>query len=65
MVLRDDRFASGHHAHVLMDTAGGCTLVDRGSTNGTFVNGVREREKRLIHGMLIKIGSTEARFLSH
>lgn len=65
MVLRDDRFASGHHAHVIMDTAGNCTLVDRGSTNGTFVNGVREREKRLIHGMLIKIGSTEARFLSH
>jgi hypothetical protein len=65
MVLRDDRFASGHHAHVIMDAAGGCTLVDRGSTNGTYVNGVREREKRLMHGMLIKIGSTEARFLSH
>lgn len=65
MVLRDDRFASGHHAHLIVDAAGGCTLVDRGSTNGTYVNGVREREKRLMHGMLIKIGSTEARFLSH
>lgn len=62
--LSDDRFASGHHAHILMDAAGGCTLVDRGSTNGTFVNGVRTREKRLAHGMLIKIGSTEARFLT-
>jgi hypothetical protein len=64
LVISDDRFASSHHAHVLMDTAGGCTLVDRASTNGTFINGVRMREQRLVHGMLIKIGSTEARFLS-
>lgn len=64
LLINDDRFASSHHAHVLMDAAGGCTLVDRASTNGTFINGVRMREQRLVHGMLIKIGSTEARFLS-
>jgi hypothetical protein len=64
LLISDDRFASSHHAHVLMDTAGGCTLVDRASTNGTFINGVRMREQRLVHGMLIKVGSTEARFLS-
>lgn len=64
LLISDDRFASSHHAHVLMDAAGGCTLVDRASTNGTFINGVRMREQRLVHGMLIKIGSTEARFLS-
>ncbi|HWN68308.1 MAG TPA: FHA domain-containing protein [Haliangium sp.] len=64
LLISDDRFASSHHAHVLMDAAGGCTLVDRGSTNGTFINGVRMREQRLVHGMLIKVGSTEARFLS-
>jgi hypothetical protein len=64
LLISDDRFASSHHAHVLMDAAGGCTLVDRASTNGTFINGVRMREQRLVHGMLIKVGSTEARFLS-
>ncbi|ACY15884.1 FHA domain-containing protein [Haliangium ochraceum] len=64
LLLQGDTFASSHHAHVLMDTAGGCVLVDRDSTNGTYVNGVRTREKRLAHGMLIKIGATEARFLT-
>jgi hypothetical protein len=64
LLISDDRFASSHHAHVLMDAAGGCTLVDRASTNGTYINGVRMREQRLVHGMSIKIGSTEARFLS-
>ncbi len=64
LVLDADPYASTHHAHILMDARGGCTLVDRGSTNGTFVNGVRTQQKRLTHGMLIKIGATEARFLA-
>ncbi|WP_428268239.1 FHA domain-containing protein [Haliangium sp.] len=64
LVLAGDTYASSHHAQILMDTAGGCTLVDRGSTNGTYVNGVRTTQKRLTHGMLIKIGATEARFLT-
>lgn len=63
LVLTDDQFASSHHAQILMDTAGGCTLVDKQSTNGTFVNGVRENEKRLVSGMSIRVGSTEMRFL--
>lgn len=63
MVLAGDNYASGHHAQILMDKGGGCTLVDQGSTNGTFINGVRTTQQRLSHGMLITIGSTEARFL--
>ncbi|MCG8417076.1 MAG: FHA domain-containing protein [Proteobacteria bacterium] len=62
--LIGDNYASSHHAQILMDTAGGCTLVDQGSTNGTFINGVRTTQKRLFHGMLITIGNTEARFLA-
>ena len=62
--LTGDGFASGHHAQILMDTAGGCTLVDQGSTNGTFINGVRTTQQRLTHGMLIKVGATEVRFLT-
>ncbi len=64
LVLANDGFASGHHAQILMDTAGGCTLVDKGSTNGTFVNGVRTATMRLQHGMLIRVGATELRFLA-
>lgn len=64
LTLADDGYASGHHAQILMDTAGGCTLVDQGSTNGTFINGVRITQQRLAHGMLIRVGATEARFLT-
>ena len=35
-----DRFVSRHHA-VLEPTAGGVILEDKGSTNGTFVDGER------------------------
>jgi hypothetical protein len=63
-VIATDNFASSHHAHVVMDKGGNCTLVDEGSTNGTFINGVRANRTRLTHGMLIKIGQTELRFLT-
>jgi hypothetical protein len=49
---------------ILMDTAGNCTLVDKGSTNGTFINGVRVTETRLDDGMSIRCGSTELRYLT-
>jgi hypothetical protein len=62
--LAHDGFASGHHAQILMDAQGNCQLVDQGSTNGTFVNGVRVTEARLFDGMSIRCGSTELRFLS-
>ena len=62
--LAADGFASTNHAQILMDAAGNCTLVDRGSTNGTYVNGVRvTADLRLSHGMLIRVGSTDVRFL--
>lgn len=63
LVLADDNFASGHHAHIEVDKGGGCTLVDEHSTNGTFINGVRAVRQRLSSGMLVKVGSTEMRFL--
>lgn len=63
LVLADDNFASSHHAHIELDKGGGCTLVDDHSTNGTFVNGVRSVRQRLSSGMLVKVGSTEMRFL--
>jgi pSer/pThr/pTyr-binding forkhead associated (FHA) protein len=60
----DDGYTSTQHAMILMDRVGNCMVQDRGSTNGTFVNGVRVAEMSLTHGMAIKIGSTELRFLA-
>lgn len=63
--LVGDNYASGHHARVIVDTRGTCTLTDLGSTNGTFINGVRMTgQRQLQHGMLVGIGATKARFLS-
>lgn len=61
----EDGFTSSQHAQIVMDAAGNCALHDRGSTNGTFVNGVQIREFQLTHGAEIKIGSVEMRFLEH
>lgn len=63
LTLAGDGFASSVHAQILMDTAGNCTIIDKGSTNGTFVNGVRTNNMRLAHGMSIKIGTAELRFM--
>jgi hypothetical protein len=62
--LEHDSFASSNHAQILMDTAGNCSLVDQGSTNGTYINGVRITQERLFDGMSIRCGSTELRFLT-
>jgi pSer/pThr/pTyr-binding forkhead associated (FHA) protein len=64
LVLAADNFASTFHAHIQVDKGGNATLVDDNSTNGTFVNGVRATApKRLMHGMLIRCGQTELRFM--
>jgi pSer/pThr/pTyr-binding forkhead associated (FHA) protein len=63
LVLDADPAAAAHHAQIVMDTAGNCTLVDRGSQTGTFVNGVRSQQMQLKHGMLIKIGACQLRFM--
>jgi hypothetical protein len=60
----DDGFASTNHAQIGMDARGFCTIYDRGSTNGTFVNGVRVTEMPLEHGAALRIGGTELRFLA-
>lgn len=59
-----DGFTSGNHAQFAMDPNGVCTLLDLNSTNGTYINGQRVQSAPLQHGMTIKIGSTELRFLT-
>jgi hypothetical protein len=59
-----DGFASSHHAQIGVDPQGNCWITDLGSTNGTFINGVRVTQKALDHGVTLRIGSTEIRFLA-
>jgi hypothetical protein len=62
--LRGDGFASARHA--LFDPrADGVWLEDVGSTNGTYLNGIRlTRPKRLTAGDILRIGETELRYES-
>jgi hypothetical protein len=63
-LIIEDGYTSSQHAQIAMDQNGMCKLYDRGSTNGTYVNGVRITESPLQHGLVIRIGSTEMRFLA-
>src|ERR687887_311857 len=60
--LRGDDFASAEHAR-FEPRRDGVWLSDVGSTNGTFVNGVKlERPRKLAPGDRIRIGATDLRF---
>jgi len=59
-----DPAVSRYHAQIGLDAAGGVILIDKGSANGTFVNGTRVTQMRLGHGNLIRVGSTEIRYLT-
>ncbi|MFT3700275.1 MAG: FHA domain-containing protein [Kofleriaceae bacterium] len=59
-----DGYTSTNHAQFIMDPEGNCTILDLGSTNGTFINGQRIQQQALTHGMTIKVGATELRFLT-
>jgi DNA-binding NtrC family response regulator len=60
LVLADPT-VSRRHA-VVEETPGGWMLRDLGSTNGTFLKGVRVREGYLEPGAVILLGSTEMTF---
>lgn len=59
-----DPSASPHHAQIVADDRFGWRVIDLGSAGGTFVNGVRIVDQRLQHGVTIRVGSTEVRFLA-
>ena len=60
--LPSDEYASGRHARI-EPRRDGVWIEDVGSTNGTFVNGIRvTRERRLAPGDVVRIGETELRF---
>ncbi len=58
VVLAHDTYLSGHHASISR-TEGGVMVVDLGSRNGTFLNGMRLAEPRPVKtGDRIQIGYT-------
>jgi len=60
--LPSDEYASGRHARV-EPRHDGVWVQDVGSTNGTFVNGIRlTRERRLAPGDVVRVGETDLEF---
>jgi hypothetical protein len=60
--LEQDEFASARHAR-LTPQRDGVWLEDTGSTNGTFVNGVRlTKARRLEPGDVIRVGESDFRY---
>lgn len=58
LLVLDDDFASGRHA-ALVRTADGWAVEDLGSTNGTFVDGIRIDELvGIVPGNQVRIGRT-------
>jgi DNA-binding NtrC family response regulator len=60
-IVLSDPTVSRRHA-VVEETSAGWMLKDLGSTNGTFLDGVRVREAYLKPGAVIKLGNTELAF---
>ena len=62
VILGDDEFASGQHARI-EPRRDGVWLEDIGSTNGTYLNGIRiSRPRKLSPGDVVRIGETDLRF---
>jgi FHA domain-containing protein len=60
--LDADEYASANHARV-EPRRDGVWIEDIGSTNGTYVNGVRlSRPRKLAVGDLVRVGETDLRF---
>ena len=64
VAIAADEYASSRHAR-FEPRRDGVYVEDVGSTNGTFVNGIRlTRERRLATGDVVRIGETDLRFES-
>ena len=60
-IVLDEETVSRYHCHIRQE-GDAYILSDVGSTNGTFIDGVRIREAYLAAGSLVTVGKTELRF---
>jgi transcriptional regulator with GAF, ATPase, and Fis domain len=58
-----DETVSREHCRIVQEESG-YLLFDRGSTNGTLLNGVRVREGYLQNGCTLTVGQTEVQFFT-
>ena len=62
VMIEADEFASARHARI-EPRRDGVWVHDLGSTNGTYVNGVRvDSPRKLVGGDVVRVGETELRF---
>jgi pSer/pThr/pTyr-binding forkhead associated (FHA) protein len=62
LALEGDEFASTRHAR-FETRRDGVWVEDLGSTNGTYVNGVKlARSRRLVPGDIVRVGETDLRY---
>jgi predicted component of type VI protein secretion system len=62
IALPEDEYVSARHAR-FEPRQDGVWIQDLGSTNGTYLNGVRlERPRRLSPGDVVRVGDTDLRF---
>jgi pSer/pThr/pTyr-binding forkhead associated (FHA) protein len=60
--IEEDEFASARHAR-FEPRRDGVWVQDRGSTNGTYVNGAQlDRPRRLAEGDVVRVGETDMRY---
>jgi pSer/pThr/pTyr-binding forkhead associated (FHA) protein len=61
--LGDDPELSRQHARVVRRAGGQLTIEDLGSTNGTFVNGIKvDGPRKLAPGDVVRVGETDLRY---
>jgi pSer/pThr/pTyr-binding forkhead associated (FHA) protein len=64
VTLEGDDYASARHARI-EPRRDGVWVEDIGSTNGTFLNGIKlTRERKLTPGDVVRVGETELRYES-
>ncbi|MBY4598081.1 FHA domain-containing protein [Ottowia caeni] len=62
-LVLDHLAVSGEHAMILLEEGGRALLEDRGSTNGTYLNGQFIKRQALKTGDIIEIGKCRLRYL--
>lgn len=60
-IFLDDQTVSSRHAEVTL--ADQPAVVDLGSTNGTYVNGIKVSKHSLVHGDVVRIGLFDLKYV--